>query len=294
MKRPDGNPTARKAIVAMLVSELLELVRQNLALNGCSSVKTFPSQAKPVRLAIGDRAASEITYLDLEAYKAKRKELGLANATINLELQLLMRGFRLWRRSDPDVRVPVCDMLSVNNERHQFVDEVEMEKIVARLKRLYRRDFVRFAFYTGKRPGSIRQLAWDDVDLEKATVRFRAETIKTRQYEVFPIYRQVREILEGRQETRCGDLVFHRGDGEPVRAFSQEMRLAAAEAGLAGIQVRDMRSSFVTHCALQEIPLKTTMRLSGHRSLRMAVRYHKVADREMRQAAETLERAFGA
>ena len=38
--------------------------------------------------------------------------------------------------------------------------------------------------------------------------------------------------------------------------------------------------------------MRHTMRLSGHRSLRMATRYHKVADPEMRTAVETLEQAF--
>lgn len=87
---------------------------------------------------------------------------------------------------------------------------------------------------TGRRLGSIRQLRWDDVDLNRGTIRWRAETDKKGKEWVIPIPASLSEELKTfRVKTGglFGGLIFPSASDptKPVTRYSFGHLLASAE-----------------------------------------------------------------
>jgi integrase len=93
---------------------------------------------------------------------------------------------------------------------------------------------------TGRRLGAIRQLMWDDVDLARGTIRWRAETDKKGKEWVIPIPKTVSDELRSfrvRMGGAFGGLVFP-SQGDPSHPVSRDsfghwLAQAEVKAGLA-------------------------------------------------------------
>lgn len=84
-------------------------------------------------------------------------------------------------------------------------------------------------------------------------------------------------------------MVFHH-DGSPIVDFRKAWYAATKRAGLHGIVFHDLRRSAIRNMRDAGIPENAAMAISGHKTRAVFERYNIVSDRDIKQAAEKLER----
>jgi integrase len=121
-----------------------------------------------LRPFFGHFRAADLMTDDIERYQDRRKNEDAQNATINRELALLRRAYRLAARRTPPLvqSAPFFAMLPIDNVREGFLSwdayRALRDALPDRLKLL----FV-LAFHVGCRRGELLQLEWPQVDLDR-------------------------------------------------------------------------------------------------------------------------------
>jgi integrase len=116
-----------------------------------------------------ERKAREITTDSLTNYKATRLEAGAKPSTVNYELAVLLRGFRLGR-SKVATR-PDFDMLHVDNVRKGFFEPEQYRAVLACLPE-HLKSVAMAAYITGWRTKSeLLTRQWKHVDLDSGWLR---------------------------------------------------------------------------------------------------------------------------
>ena len=118
----------------------------------------------------GGRRMASITTADARAYTGGRQEVGAANATINRELAILKRAFRLAEQAGKLLHRPFIPMLAEDNVRTGFFERAEFEAGEAELPDPIN-DIARFGYLVGWRKGRILPLTWTLVDREAREIR---------------------------------------------------------------------------------------------------------------------------
>jgi integrase len=172
-------------------------------------------------------------------------------------------------------------MLTVENARQGFLQRADFEALVANLADPDVRDFVSFFWWTGMRPGEIRQLTWEMFDRETWTLNLDPKAAKTRKGRVIAVVGPLLTILERgitRRRLDCR-LIFHRvsrgGPGQPVRDFSKQWKAALVAAQLPpGLLPYDLRRSALRNMIRGGTHETVAMKISGHRTRSTFDRYN--------------------
>jgi len=151
------------------------------------------------------------------------------------------------------------------------------------------------AHETGHRIGAIRRLRWSDVDLENASIRWRAETDKIGVAHVTPLTEEaVATLREQRGRTPgIGDSFVFPAPTDPSQPLSRHLvrdwwKRVEAGAGIARIEGRgwhSMRRKFASE--LREVPLRDLCDLGGWKDPDTVVRvYQRSSEEQLRRALE--------
>ena len=114
---------------------------------------------------------SAFTTTALNSYIEGRQKEGRKNATINRELALLRRAFRLGYEHDPQLvrRLPVIKPLKEDNVREGFLDADKYQLILDALNEDIKPIFV-VAYHLGMRTGELLALKRSWVDLSEGLI----------------------------------------------------------------------------------------------------------------------------
>jgi integrase len=246
---------------------------------------------KHLRPALGDIRAVDFGTSHIRAYKRKRRQAGAAPATINRELELLQRAFRLAYQSDPPMvsRVPHFDMLVEGNVRTGTLDHDGYRTLRDSLPPHYRLLLV-IGYHTGARLGELLSIRWSQVDLRRRQIRLEAGDTKTGKARILPIYGEMVQWLEVAEDTRspgCPWLFEVRGK-QMVFNWRTWNRYRTA-AGIDGLRFHDLRRTALTNMVRAGIPEKEAMAVSGHLTRRTFERYHIVSERSVLEVARKME-----
>lgn len=222
-----------------------------------------------------------------------RRQKGYAPGTINLKIRQLRAMLRFGARNGRLSMVPESPpRLLGEKPRQGILSAADFRAILAELPG-WAADVFEFAYFSGWRRNEILNLAWTEVDLPGRVIRLEAGRSKNRHSRICPIVGRVGGVLERRRRLRIVgvDLVFHR-DGRPVIAqtFYQAFRPACARVGRPGVLLHDCRRSCITALIRAGVPERVAMQLSGHRTRSVFDRYNIVAEAELADAAEKLNR----
>jgi len=249
----------------------------------------------------GGRRLSQITYLDLETYRNKRKAT-LANgskpradASVNREMALIghMLGKAVkwgWLESSPFKKGKRL-MFKENNQRLRFLTESEVAALLKGSDDLkayspYLRPLVETALLTGMRRGELLSLKWEQIRngfiylTETKSGKGRQIPINDRLAQVF------REVRRGNQLK--SEFVFCDSQG---RRFSQVKRSFASTCRRAGIEAfrfHDLRHTFASRLVMRGASLKAVQELLGHADLKMTMRYAHLSHEHLRDSVNLL------
>jgi hypothetical protein len=98
------------------------------------SLRLLPGKLRHLRTFFGDYCkARDIDGARIDAYVAARLEDGAARATVNYEVALLRRAFRLAKRSGRVAQMPEIELIAPNNARKGFFERDQFEGVMRHL-----------------------------------------------------------------------------------------------------------------------------------------------------------------
>ena len=276
-------------------AELAEAVVEDYGDNNRATLADVKRRLKLHLLPeFGEVRAADLGTRELKRYIAKRRREEASKATINRELAIIKRAFRLAAKSDPPLvnRVPNITLLHENNVRKGFLEHDAYITLRNELPAHLRALFV-VGFHTGARVGELEALQDSQVDLKAKRIVLQPGETKNDEGRTLPIYGEMLEWLKLEKEIReskhpkCTH-VFHE-NGEKLRAWRGDWDEACIQAGVPGLLFHDLRRTAVRNMVRAGIPEKTAMAISGHKTRSIFDRYNIVNDRDLSEAAAKME-----
>jgi integrase len=230
-------------------------------------------------------------------YRSKRKNEGASNTTIDTELQVIRRSYKLASQSEPPKvsRVPKFELVREENARKVFMDSATTEKLKAAAHRLglWQGCLIEMAFTYGWRRNEYLRLRAKDVDLVDGTLRL-GKTKNGEAREV-PLTKQIQHMLELLvAETPKDSPLF------PARSDFYEWELICREAGVphgekTGFIFHDIRRSSARNKRAAGIDTSLIMHMQGWKTEKMFRRYAIVDRSDLSRAlAQEADFARGA
>lgn len=280
------------------VSELLDLVRDDYRLRGRRSARRAEQACAHLADEFGGDAALDVTLTRLEAYVNARQQEDAALATVQYELAILRRGYSLAMRRQLLPFRPPFPTIRVSNARQGFFERGDFERLREQLPDPLR-NVVTFAYCSGWRiPSEVLPLPWDRVDFDAGVVRLDVRGTKnddgrTLPFDVLPelaeVLRRQRLYTDAFEATGGKRIpwVFHRA-GKPIRDYAHAWRSACKRVGLAGRVPHDFRRTAVRNLERAGVPRSVAMKLTGHRTESVYLRYAIVCEADLREAITKL------
>ncbi len=276
--------------------ELAEDYLNDYQANGRRTLRKAKSNVEHLSRFFGGCRAANITTADIRAYTTRRQEAGAANGTINRELTALRRMFNLALQAEKMRHRPHIPHLAEDNVRTGFFEEEAFQSILRHLPHEVK-PVATFAYITGWRVQSeVLLLHWAQVDFKGGTVRLEPGMTKNREGRTFPMFPELRALLEGqraytdtvqREQGCIIPWVFHR-DGKPIRSFRRSWRTSCREAGQPGRIPHDFRRTAVRNMVRKSIPERVAMQLTGHKTRSVFERYNIVSEGDLQEAGRRL------
>jgi len=259
-------------------------------LNRRASLKTAArNNISHLRSFFGFDGAMDITLDRVRSYQALRVKQGASVATANRETGTLRRMFSLAIEAGKLTRKPVFKMLMGEKVRQGFVDHADFLRLLGELPG-HVRSFVEFLYHSGWRKGAAQDLKWSEVNMGHRTISLEMEEAGKPKVEVLPLQDRLWEIIQERHRVRRLDIpsVFHhkgRGVGDIRKAWAS----ACKRAGLSGLLVHDLRRSAARNLSKAGVKEAVAMKITGHRTRNMYLRYRIVDEDELREAHSQLQ-----
>jgi integrase len=285
----------------VLLTALLDAVKVDYEVNGRRSGWTLAYRLKPLRVTFAGERAVDVTEERIARYTQARLTEGYAPASVNRELAVLRRAFRLAVRQKRISVAPVITMLVENNARQGFVEPATFLEITKHLTSPLD-DVARFGYLTGARKNEVLTLAWANVDRARGVVTISREHSKNAEPRIIALTAVLAAIIERRWKARTisrpdgtilADLVFHR-KGCPVGSFRKAWASACKAAGVPGLLFHDLRRSAVRNFERAGVSQAVAMKITGHKTASVYRRYRIVDERDVREALAKTEVAIAA
>lgn len=263
---------------------------------------------------LGQRLLNEIDASDVSRYQQHRLKEKAAPKTVNLEvgtLRAILRRHRLWANVQPDVR-----MLAAPDDIGKALNPKEEKRLVDACAESRSRSLlpaVLLALNTGMRYSELRLLRWQQVDLEKRTVRVgkskteagtgraiplndRATKILNFWTDQFPSRKPEHFVFPSERYGAAGDkfepCVYDTDPTRSLRSWKEAWESAKKSADVT-LRFHDLRHTCVTRMLEGGAPLSVVASILGWSAAttaRMAKRYGHIGQSAQRQAVSVLDR----
>ncbi|MFI5228494.1 MAG: tyrosine-type recombinase/integrase [Gemmatimonadales bacterium] len=296
-------PDARRLSFA----DLETMLRTNYRVKGNRSLDRMDSALAHLRKTFEGSRALGITAQRVTAYELARLDAGASRSTVNYELALLRRAFRL---AVKDRRLPSAPAISTpapRNARTGFFEPGDFAAVLAQLPEPLK-PVMQFAYYTGWRVRSeVLTLQWSQVDFAAGIIRLEPNTTKNDEGRSFPFdaLPDLAALLEAQRaarvtiERQTGTMVpwvFHRV-GAPIKSYVRAWAVACERAARGGATspvaaivrpsvvgrlVHDFRRTAVRNLVRAGVPDTIAMRLTGHKTRSVFDRYDITNEADLR------------
>jgi len=276
--------------------ELAEDFLNDYQINGRRSLDKARRSVRHLSKYFGGCRITNITTANIRSYITRRQEEGAANATINREMRALGRMFTLAIEAEKIRHKPHVPHLEEDNVRQGFFEEEAFQSVLRHFSEEVK-SVATFAYITGWRiPSEVLPLPWAQVDFKGGVVRLEPGTTKNREGRTFPMFPELRALLEAQRtyteriqrERGCiVPCVFHR-DGKPIKSFRRSWLTACRLAGQPGRIPHDFRRTAVRNMVRKGIPERVAMQLTGHKTRSVFERYNIVSEGDLQEAGRKL------
>jgi len=266
------------------------------------SIRTERERAKVVNRTFGEMRVSQLTADTVLAFVRERKAAGMANATVNRELDIIrgvLKKAKRWHLFADEIRpLPVRQSIG---RALGYDEKLRLLKVAASRPEWQNAAWAAsLALNTTMRGCEIKQLRWRDIDLMEKTLTVRKS--KTEAGErviplnadawnaVLSLYRRA----QGLGEVLPEHYVFpaceasHFDATRPQASWRTAWRNLRKAAGLPTLRFHDLRHHAITELAESQASDSTVMAIAGHVSPKMLQHYSHVRIQAKRTALDWL------
>ena len=251
-----------------------------------------------VKDAFGEKKLSQITYLDLERYRNKRRETETRRgmkptaSTLNKEVGVLTHMFNKAVQWDMIDRSPFDGKESLrdkeNNKRLRYLSKAEISRLLAECPK-HLQEIVEVALHTGMRRGELFNLKWRDI---AGRFIYLTET-KNDEPRQIPINKKLAEILKRikLRQWRVGlqsEHVFTYRGNNISDTVKTAFGAAVKRAGILDFRFHDLRHTFASHYIMRGGSIGALQKILGHKSVNMTMRYAHLSNEFARNEIERL------
>ena len=270
----------------MTFSQLMDWGLQQEVMTAKASATDDTSRAEHLKAQFGSVRATQITPLMVDNFRVKMKRVvsgktgkAFSGTTINKMVSLARRVYYLAMdagivASNPFARRGLYKEQPVG----KYIPDEEFRAILAHLPD-YLKPVALTAYYTGMRKGEILNLTWDRVDLFKGIIDLTPEDTKTGEprHIYFSAIPELKEVFvaAAKKRTKGQRLVFTKDDGSPVPEWyiDRLLRRTCAAVKTGSYRFHDLRHTFNTNMLKAGVEQAVIMKLTGHKTLAMFLRY---------------------
>jgi integrase len=254
----------------------------------------------------GDTIVNRLKPADLENYQAKRKAQGQADSYVDQQIAMaramINKAFDNDLVSGDTIKVfkRVKKLLKGDsNARDRVLSAEEFDRLMGALP-FHTRAIVATGYYAGMRKGEVINLTWDKVDMKSRIITLDAADTKDREARRIPICDALNKILE-KIPKAIHDKEIHKNHiflfkGKPIRDIRTALRKACKKAGIPygrgtkdGFVFHDTRHCFNTNMRKSGVPESVIMKITGHSTREMFLRYDTVDATDTRKAVDQME-----
>jgi integrase len=236
-----------------------------------------------------DRKATLVTAADLSEYQAARIKAGARFATINREMQLLRRAFKLGADARPKLvtDVPKFPAKLAESPRTGFIEDEVFQKLHAAIAEPGLRALILTAFRLGFRKAELQNLLC--LQLADGWVRLFAGATKNGKARAVKLPDDVNEALAACAKGKAPDAyLFTWRDGSQIRDFRGAWEKATKAAGVPKLIFHDLRRSAVRRMRKKGVPTSTAMQITGHLTRMVFDNYDAANADDVAEAAKIL------
>lgn len=248
---------------------------------------------KPV---FGTMPLSQIDVREIDAYKSRKLKEKLQPKTVNTHLAVLGKLLRVaveWKVLE---HAPTIRLLREKKPEFDFLTFEEADQLLAGCDEEPWRTMLLIAMRTGLRPGELRALRWEDVNMKAGVLTVKQSEVngilgtpKDHEQREVPLSDDALEALKAHRHLRS-ERVFCHDDGRKLTEpeCRAPLRRACRRAGLRQIAWYDLRHTFASHLVMRGVPLKVVQELMGHAAIEMTLRYAHLSPESKREAVKVL------
>lgn len=297
----DGKPVGPQ-LDRTTLDDLIAMVEDDYKANSQRSADRVKYAAAHLREFFqGSRKARDITTSRITAYRAHRLTAGAKPSTVNYEMAILRRGFRLAAKDGKVGVRPEFSMLHVDNARKGFF-EVEQHRAIQAHLPDYLQPVAAVAYVTGWRTKSeLLTRQWRHVDFNAGWLRLEPGESKNGEGRDFPFTPELRTVLEAQRE-RVSEIERATGQiipwvfvhppgggrsaaGSRIKDFRGAWKSACTDAGIPGRIVHDFRRTAVRNLERAGVSRSAAMKMTGHKTEAVYRRYAIVDSAMLQEAA---------
>jgi len=239
----------------------------------------------------GKMLLQEITAKDVETFRRDRGK-DRAVATINVDHSYLKHMLMQAMKRDLIMR-NVASLVAApkpKNARNRVLDPDEWNRLYGAAPEWFK-PVLLTGYHTGMRLEEILTLTWDRLDLEKNRIYLPGSMTKNGQNREVPLTPILREELRKLRDmdgvTRIKGLVFQRKGGKINHTYRLVKKLCQDQ-HIPDFVFHDLRHCAVTNLADAGVDMETIMKIVGHSSVEMFLRYRTIKAEKLDAAMNRL------
>ena len=226
-----------------------------------------------------NRLLGDLTAKDIEAFRQERGK-GRAVATVNVDHNILKHMLKLAMKRDLITR-NVASLVAApkpKNARNRVLEPEEWDRLYGSAPGWFK-PVLLTGYHTGMRLEEIIGLTWERVDLEKGRVYLPGTLTKngeSREVPLTPLLKRSLQQLRAQDGvTRISGLVFQKG-GHRLNHTYRTVQDLCREQKIEDFVFHDLRHCAVTNLADAGVDVETIMKIVGHSSVEMFLRYRTI------------------
>ena len=281
-----------------------ELTKWYLKLESVKALARYPIlkiNLNSFNAEFGEMVVNKLKPMDLENYQAKRKAQGQADSYIDQQIAMaramINKAFDNDLVSGDTIKVfkRVKKLLKGDaNARDRVLSADEFNGLMEALP-VHTRGIVAMGYYGGMRKSEVLNLTWDHIDMKARIISLEASETKDREARRIPICDGLHAILESIPKAIHDNHVFL-FKGKPIKDIRAALRRACRDCGIPygrgakdGFVFHDTRHCFNTNMRRSGVPESVIMKITGHSTREMFLRYDTVDGNDTRKAVDQME-----
>lgn len=246
---------------------------------------------KILKPLFGHKLLSDITVKDVEDFRRERGATR-SQSTVNVDHNILKHMLKHAMKRDYLTRNVATLVASPKpkNARDRVLTPEEWDRLYKAAPSWYQ-PILLTAYHTGMRLEEILGMRWEWVDLDRKRIALPGPATKNGQDREVPMTPAVFKLLRVLKcqggVTRMKGLVFLK-DGQRITHSYRTMQEVCKAAQIENFVFHDLRHCAVTNLSDAGVDVETIMKIVGHSSVEMFLRYRKVQPEKLDAAMDKL------